>query len=127
RRVGVVVLANAQHSVDDIGHHLLDPSRPLTTPPQPRTEVVVPPETVRAYVGEYQLAPQFSITITEAEGALFAQATGQENFPIFADSDSTFFYRVVDAQITFQRDADGNVSGLILHQGGQNLPGPKVR
>jgi hypothetical protein len=42
------------------------------------------------------------------------------------ESESTFFLRVVDAQITFQRAEDGTVSGLVLEQGGQRMPGRKV-
>jgi serine-type D-Ala-D-Ala carboxypeptidase/endopeptidase len=130
RRVGVVVLANSQHPVDDIALHLLDRSNRLSKPAEPpreRSEVQVAPEILRDYVGEYQLTPEFAITVTLENGALFLQATNQPRFPIFAESDSTFFLRVVDAQITFQRDAGGRVTGLILHQGGQNMPARKVR
>jgi hypothetical protein len=33
---------------------------------------------------------------------------------------------VVGAQITFQRDADGTVTGLVLHQAGQSMPARRV-
>lgn len=127
RRVGVVVLANAQHSVDDIGMHLLDVSNPLSEPPRERGEIQVAPEVMQDYVGEYRLAPQFSIVVTLENGALFIQPTAQPRLPIFAESENSFFLRAVDAQITFQRDASGAVTGLILHQAGQNLPGTKER
>ena len=55
--------------------------------------------------------------------ALFAQATGQPKFPIFAESETAFFFRVTDAQLTFTKDASRLATGLILHQGGQNHPG----
>jgi hypothetical protein len=32
---------------------------------------------------------------------LFAQATGQEKFEIFAESETKFFLKVVDAQLEF--------------------------
>jgi serine-type D-Ala-D-Ala carboxypeptidase/endopeptidase len=131
RRVGVVVLGNSQHPVDDIALHLFDPASPLTEPargvtPEDRVEVDVPDEILREYVGEYQLAPAFFIMITFEDGALHLQATGQPRVPIFPASESTFFLRVVDAQITFQRDEDGTVSGLVLEQAGQRIPGRKV-
>jgi hypothetical protein len=39
----------------------------------------------------------------------------------------SFFYRVVDAQVTFVKDPGGQVTGLILHQGGRDAPGKKVK
>ncbi len=82
---------------------------------------------LREYVGEYRLAPQFSIVVSIENGALFVEPTDQPRLPIFAESESEFFQRVVDAQITFQRDANGSVTGLVLHQAGQNLPGIRER
>jgi serine-type D-Ala-D-Ala carboxypeptidase/endopeptidase len=121
RRIGVVVLSNVNSSVDDIGFHLLDETFPLSPPPPQRTEVAVDSLVLARYVGEYELAPAFHITVTRAGAHLFLQATAQPRFPIFAESDSTFFLKVVDAQLTFQPD------GLVLHQNGQNTPGRKVQ
>ncbi len=120
RRIGVVVLSNLNRSVDDLGYHLLDESFPLTPPPQRHTEVAVDSLVLARYVGDYELAPTFHIAITREGAHLFAQATAQPRFPIFAESDSSFFLKVVDAQITFQPD------GLVLHQNGQQLPGRKL-
>jgi D-alanyl-D-alanine carboxypeptidase len=91
-----------------------------------RVEVSVSERTLQTYVGEYQLAPTFSMTITVEEGALFGQATGQAKVPMFAESETKFFLKVVDAQMTFNRDADGVVTGITLHQNGNNVPGRKV-
>lgn len=127
RGVGVVLLMNSAHGADDIGFHLLNPELPLAEAPPERVEIEVATETLEDYVGEYQLAPDFSIAVTREGAALFLQATGQARFPIFAESETGFFLRAVDAQITFQRNAAGVVTGLVLHQGGQNMPGHKVR
>ena len=56
---------------------------------------------------------------------LFAQATGQPKFELFAEKKDEVFLRVVEAQISFQRGTDGKVSSLILHQGGRDTPGKK--
>jgi serine-type D-Ala-D-Ala carboxypeptidase/endopeptidase len=127
RRIGLVVLSNAAHPVDDVALHLLDRSNPLSEPPRQRAEVRVAPAILRDYVGEYQLAPNFSIVVTFDNDALFIQATGQPRFPVFAETETDFFLRVVDAQLTFRRDASGAVTGLVLHQGGRSMPAPKVR
>ena len=82
-------------------------------------------EILERYVGDYQLAPNFVITVTLEDAALFAQATGQPNIPIFPESETEFFYKVVDAQITFAMDDSGAVTQLILHQNGADMPAPK--
>jgi len=127
RRLGVVVLSNIDASVDDIGIHLLDETFPLRSPPKRRTEVAVDSLVLMRYVGEYELAPTFHVVVTREAANLFVQATGQPRFPIFGESDSTFFLKVVDAQISFERDTTGTVRGLVLHQNGQVLPGRKIR
>ena len=126
---GVVILINQGASIDDIGLHLLDDRFPLTvvTAPKDRKEIAVNPSILDAYVGVYQLAPEFEITITKEGGSLFAQATAQPKFQIFPESETDFFFKVVDAQISFVKDASGKVNQLILHQGGANVPGKRVR
>jgi hypothetical protein len=49
------------------------------------------------------------------------QATNQEKFQVFAESKTQFFYKAIDAQITFVPDNDGKIKKLILHQGGRDL------
>ena len=123
RNVGVVLLANRTGVPDDIAMHVLDPSIPLTPKPGPaseRAEIYVPPETLAAYAGIYTLdsAPDFKLTVTLGSGRLQVQATGQQKFPVFAESATKFFYKIVDAQLTFVSAADSKPAHLILHQGG---------
>jgi hypothetical protein len=106
------------------GRDLPGPRKAL---PPPRQEVVLPKETLREYVGKYPLAPSFVLTVSEQEGRLFVQATGQEQLPVFASAKDEFFYKIVDAQISFERDATGAVTRLILHQNGQHAPGARVK
>lgn len=121
RKVGVVVLTNANIGADDIGFHLLDEALPLQPLPKARTAVAVDSAVLNRYVGEYELVPAFHIVVTREGNALFVQATGQPKFPIFAESETEFFFKVVDAQITFSADQ------LVLHQNGQNLTGRRIR
>jgi D-alanyl-D-alanine carboxypeptidase len=97
-------------------------SEPL---PQQRQAVKVDPSVYDAYAGEYAVTPAFSIAITREEGQIFAQATGQPKFEIFPESESRFFLKAVDAEIEFVRGADGKVTGLVLHQNGQDVPGKR--
>jgi hypothetical protein len=38
-----------------------------------------------------------------------------------------FFYKVVEAKIEFLKDSNGKVTELILHQGGRDIPGEKIK
>jgi CubicO group peptidase (beta-lactamase class C family) len=130
-RRGIVMLTNAGVSIDDIGQHLMDPSSALDPARQKPREganhkmVILEAKQLESLVGVYELAPSFFITVTVDGGRLMAQATGQDRFEIFPESDTKFFYKVVDAQITFERGPDGKATGMTLHQNGQNLPGKK--
>jgi D-alanyl-D-alanine-carboxypeptidase/D-alanyl-D-alanine-endopeptidase len=78
------------------------------------------------YAGVYQLAPQMIFTIAVEGNRIFAQLTNQPKFEIFPEGEKDFFYRVVDAQITFECDGNGPATALILHQGGQNLRAARI-
>lgn len=98
---------------------------PIETAPE-RKAIVLDPKTLDSYTGKYALAPTFHITVTREEDRLFAQATGQGKAEIFAESASKFFYKIVDAQITFTPGAGGRAEKLTLHQGGMNMDGKRV-
>ncbi|MCB2230423.1 serine hydrolase [bacterium] len=79
------------------------------------------------YVGEYQLAPGFILTVRTRDDRLFTQATGQGEFELYASDTDEYFLRVVEAQISFVRDDAGKVTSLILHQNGRDMPAEKIR
>lgn len=124
---GVVILSNSSKNIDDIGLHLLDARIPLTAPPKVRTEIQINPALLDAYVGVYELAPAFRLAITREGNALFAQATGQSKHQIFPETETDFFLKIVDAQVTFVKDASGKVNSIVLHQGGAHIPGKRVQ
>jgi hypothetical protein len=64
--------------------------------------------------------------MTVEEGQLMTQATGQSKFSLFAESETKFFAKVVEAQIDFVRDDKGKVVQLILHQGGRDLTAQRL-
>ena len=82
----------------------------------------VDPGLYDAYVGEYELAPGFILTVTREGDRLMTQATGQQKVEVFPSSETEFFLKVVDAQITFVRGPGGTVDQLVLHQGGRDMP-----
>jgi CubicO group peptidase (beta-lactamase class C family) len=125
--MGVAILANVQKPSEALGFELLGVKPPQPKlPPWPR-EVTLPGEVLREYVGSYPIAPVFVLAVTEEGGALFVQATGQPRAPIFASARDEFFLKVVNAQISFQRDGSDHVTGLILRQNGRAMPAARRR
>jgi CubicO group peptidase (beta-lactamase class C family) len=129
-RTGVVVLSNISTSggPDDIGRHLLDATYPLlkVEPPQEHKEITVDVKRFDAYVGSYELAPAAILVISRDGDHLFVQIPGQPKFALFAESEQKFFLKVMDAQITFDTDAQGNATQATLHQGGRDQLAKRV-
>ena len=77
--IGVVVLTNSGEGVDDIGFHQLDARYELArpTPRVEEKEVALDRQVLEQYVGVYDLAPNFALTLTLGPEGLSAQATGQ--------------------------------------------------
>jgi len=125
---GVVVLSNMASTVgiEDIGFHLLEASLPLTPMPQLREVAAIDPALLDRYVGKYALTPAFVLDVTREGDGLFVQATGQEKLQVFAENETTFFYKVVDAQLSFELGADGKATSVTLHQGGYSQPGQRI-
>ena len=96
------------------------------TLPKARVVAKIDPRVYEGYVGNYQLAPTFALSITREGDRLFTQATGQGKFEIFPESDTEFFLKVVDAQIKFIKE-DGKVMHLILHQNGRDMKAKRVK
>jgi serine-type D-Ala-D-Ala carboxypeptidase/endopeptidase len=119
-RVGVVALSNTSTTlgVDDVGRHLLDAKVPLAPSVKGHTQVAVDPKIFDGYVGTYQVTTNVIFTITRDKDRLFAQLTGQPKAEIFPEGERDYFYKVVDAQITFVTDTQGRATELILHQNG---------
>ena len=65
--------------------------------------------------------------MTVQGGQLMTQATGQPKFPMFAESETNFFLKVVEAEVEFFKDEKGEVTHLVLHQGGRDMKGVKKK
>ena len=117
-RTVVIVLSNVNGTVPgtmaaQLGALTHSDSVTLTSE---RKVIAVPAATLARYAGAYELAPGTVMTITLEGDALMAQLTGQGRLPIFPQSETLFFLRVMDAQIEFTDDG----SSLVLHQNGRS-------
>jgi hypothetical protein len=86
----------------------------------------VDPAIYKGYIGRYQLAPGAIFTITAEGEHLYSQLTGQPRLEIFPESEREYFYKVVDAQITFESDGKSPAAALTLHQNGQNVRAARI-
>lgn len=93
--------------------------------PWERKAIPVPVNVLKQYVGVYQLVPEFSITITLDGDQLMSQGTHQPTIPLFAQSQTSFFTKAVNAEIDFFPNEKGAVTYLVLHQGGREIKGVK--
>ena len=92
-----------------------------------RTEIDVPESILLTYAGEYQLDSERRITILVEDGALWGQISGLPRLALFAESETNFFLKVEDTQLSFTKDESGAVNGFILHQGGQDRVVSRIR
>jgi hypothetical protein len=87
--------------------------------PGERKEIAIDPEVLSRYVGAYDLGPGMLISL---EGNQLLSKLGTQNpVPIFPESETLFFAKVVDAQIEFPAtDAGAKASEMTLHQNGRD-------
>ncbi|AUG58953.1 serine hydrolase [Acetivibrio saccincola] len=80
-------------------------------------EIKPDPEVLEKYTGLYEHSSGANIAITKSENQLYAQLPGQDKAEIYPMSETEFFYKVIEAYITFTKDDTGNITGLQFKQG----------
>ncbi len=128
-RVTVIVLSNVQAApagkiANDLAAIVFGVAYEI---PRERKEIAVEPKILEKYVGLYKIEPNIVITVTLENGKLLGQLAGQSKFALSAESENRFFSKDVNAQITFVKDTQGQVTGLTLHQGGGDFPAQKIK
>lgn len=105
----------------------LEPVAMQTTEAKP-TEVKIDPKVLDAYVGEYELRPNFILSVTRSGDQLVMQATSQPPFVVMPASERSFFPKGFAALITFEGpSADGKSAAVTVRQGGSDLRGPRFK
>ncbi len=90
---------------------------PELKPIEPK-QAKVDPKIFDAYVGEYQLEPEYVIKITKQDDRLIAQAPEQAEFQLFPESETKFFLTVQEGNFTFVKDESGKVTHILLQPSG---------
>jgi serine-type D-Ala-D-Ala carboxypeptidase/endopeptidase len=90
-------------------------------------QVEVSELTLETYVGIYQLNPGFNLVITREGKQLFAQATGQEKFELFAKNSKEFFTDFKAELIFNSKGKNGTVRSLTNIQNGKKYYFKKIK
>jgi DNA-binding transcriptional MerR regulator len=93
---------------------------------RPRIECRIDPALLDDYAGHYRFDFEAVMTVTRTATGLRAQLSTQPALDIFAESETQFFYKAVQAQITFVRDRTGAVNKLVLHQNGLDMDAERI-
>ena len=88
-------------------------------------EIAVSSTILAQYPGTYELRPGFDLVITLEGNQLVSQATGQTKIPLYAESETKFFPKLMDAEIEFLKDNKGTVTHLMLRQGAMETKAPR--
>lgn len=115
----VVVLNNAAIPMDGIGVALLRGQPPASPPVAEVTpEITLPAAALTKFVGRYEFAPTFAIEVSQDSTGLSIQATNQPRLRIYPSAPTVFFLKTVKAQLEFEVDSAGVVTGVTLRQNG---------
>jgi beta-lactamase regulating signal transducer with metallopeptidase domain len=132
RRLGAATLASISVALTALAAQVSPPN--ADTPVQQsaesarkeRTEIRLPAQTLDRYVGTYQIGDGYLFKVRRDETRLLAQITGQPEFEIFPESETRFFWKVVDAQVEFAADGNGPATAATLTQNGVKPTWPRV-
>tara|TARA_R110002049_G_scaffold27321_2_gene94127 strand:+ start:243921 stop:245333 length:1413 start_codon:yes stop_codon:yes gene_type:complete len=127
-RIAVVLLTNtAAMKVDQLARDIiLMLAGSAVTPRQFETPIDVDEAVLDSYVGRYQLAPAFILTVSKENGKLMVGATDQPTLQVFPRSTTEWYYRAVDATLIFQAGENGTAESLELLQNGQRHTAKRI-
>jgi CubicO group peptidase (beta-lactamase class C family) len=90
------------------------------------SRVNVDPAVYDSLVGKYDYGESGVLAVTREGNHLFAQLADQPKCEIFPTSETEYYWKVADAQITFEKDAAGKVTKAIHHQNGHAIDAPRI-
>ena len=92
-------------------------------------EVILPADSLKKYTGIYAFDKKHKAFITLEDNRLHmaAPSGGLPKSPLYAESDTLFYLKVVDGIIEFVKDNHGNITQLISHVNGHDEVCRKVK
>lgn len=110
-------------------------SRSARTEPAARTDlsaqskprIEADPKLYDAYAGKYELAPNAVMNITREGSKLVGQTEGQSKVELLPLSETEFYVKELNVQLTFGRDEKGQVVSLTLRHNGAERRARKIK
>lgn len=100
---------------------------PTALAPAQRIAIDLPASSLSGFVGIYDLpashfsgSPALVLDVHVRDGGLYLTPNGQPEARLWPSSQVDFFFKEIDAQITFTRGGNGTVTGLTVHQYGED-------
>ena len=91
--------------------------------------IKLPGDVLKKYVGQYDFDKKHHVYITLENGQLQIEAPqgGLPKSPLFADNETNFYLKIINARIEFVKDTPGNITKLIAHYNGKDDVCKKVK
>src|SRR5437762_4520704 len=106
----------------------IDFSRSARAQQPQHTEIKIDPRLLDQYTGQYSFVedPEFVLSFWRDGEKFYLQPTNQGRIEIFPESDTKFFLKIIEAQATFVRDAQGKITGVVWRQNGADNQARKI-
>jgi hypothetical protein len=85
------------------------------------------PNNLDNYSGQYEVQPGFILTVTNENGKLMGQPTGDEKIPFKHESGTVFSSDADGPKLTFAINDDGQVTGVKVELNGQVFAAKKIK
>lgn len=128
---GAVVMTNGDNGGqigDEVIHSIANEYNWPALRPVARAAVHVDPKILEPYAGIYAITPKVNIIISLENGQLMWKGPDAPQFSLYAETDSKFFLLVAppESSIEFQKDSQGKVVAMVLHQSpGHDMTAPR--
>lgn len=99
---------------------------PLRTPLKQHKQVTLDPKSLDKLVGQYRFSLEVVLKITRDGNQLFVRENDEPKQELGAESDTRFFSKTSDDEYSFEFDASGRVTNMILHADGKDIPMKRV-
>ncbi|NER12280.1 serine hydrolase [Leptobacterium flavescens] len=121
QKIVAIMTNSGSNPTEDIAIHLMNPEKNKLI--ATKDEQDLSEEDLNTYTGSFENS-QYGLNylLSLKEGKLFAKLGAQDAFQLFYEGDDTFFYKVVKAKVSFQRNDNKEITGLTLLQNGQEIP-----
>jgi CubicO group peptidase (beta-lactamase class C family) len=95
--------------------------------PELRVAVELDESLLKPLAGEYELRPGLILTVSLKDGRLFSQVGDEPRQQLYPESETKFFYKLEDVQVTFVKDESGAVVSMTFNAGGRVIPAKKIK